>query len=101
MAYFKRAEFWHRTGSFYPQGSFPEIMNADCPVASSYRPGPQSLLTLPQTRFLLMSATLGDVAFFEEALTGRNGRPTVTVKSIERPVPLDHASIPRSPWRRR
>ena len=49
------------------------------------------LLTLPQTRFLLMSATLGDVAFLEEALTGRNGRPTVTVKSIERSVPLDHA----------
>jgi superfamily II RNA helicase len=48
------------------------------------------LLTLPQARFLLMSATLGDVTFFEEALTGRNGRPTVTVKSIERPVPLDH-----------
>ena len=49
------------------------------------------LLALPQARFLLMSATLGDVTFFEEALTGRNGRPTVTVKSIERPVPLDHA----------
>ena len=27
------------------------------------------LLTLPQTRFLLMSATLGDTRFFEEALT--------------------------------
>jgi superfamily II RNA helicase len=49
------------------------------------------LLTLPQTRFLLMSATLGDVAFFEEELTRRNGRPTATVKSIERPVPLDYA----------
>ena len=32
------------------------------------------LLTLPQTRFLLMSATLGDTAFFEEALT-RAQRP--------------------------
>jgi hypothetical protein len=49
------------------------------------------LLTLPQTRFLLMSATLGDVTFFEEALTRLNGRPTVTVKSGERPVPLDYA----------
>jgi len=49
------------------------------------------LLTLPQTRFLLMSATLGDVTFFEEELTRRNGRPTVTVKSIERPVPLEYA----------
>jgi superfamily II RNA helicase len=28
------------------------------------------LLTLPYTRFLLMSATLGDTSFFEEALTG-------------------------------
>src|SRR5262245_14725921 len=49
------------------------------------------LLTLPHTRFLLMSATLGDVAFFEEALTRLNGRATVTVKSGERPVPLDYA----------
>ena len=49
------------------------------------------LLTLPQTRFLLMSATLGDVTFFEEALTERTGRPTVTVTSIDRPVPLDYA----------
>ena len=29
--------------------------------------------TLPQARFLLMSATLGDTAFFEEELTKRNG----------------------------
>jgi len=49
------------------------------------------LLTLPQTRFLLMSATLGDVTFFEEELTRRNGRPTAAVKSIERPVPLEYA----------
>ena len=49
------------------------------------------LLTLPQARFLLMSATLGDVTFFEEALTRRNGRPTATVKSVERPVPLEYA----------
>lgn len=49
------------------------------------------LLALPQTRFLLMSATLGDVTFFAEDLTRRNGRPTATVKSVERPVPLEHA----------
>ncbi|MGN6554294.1 MAG: DEAD/DEAH box helicase [Verrucomicrobiota bacterium] len=49
------------------------------------------LLTLPQARFLLMSATLGDTAFFEEELTRLNGRPTVTVSSVERPVPLEHA----------
>jgi hypothetical protein len=49
------------------------------------------LLALPQARFLLMSATLGDVAFFEEALTRLNGRATATVKSVERPVPLEYA----------
>jgi hypothetical protein len=49
------------------------------------------LLTLPQTRFLLMSATLGDTAFFEEALTKLNGLPTVAVKSTDRPVPLEFA----------
>src|ERR1022692_2462745 len=49
------------------------------------------LLTLPQTRFLLMSATLGDTTFFEEELTRRNGRPTVTVQSNDRPVPLEFA----------
>ncbi len=47
------------------------------------------LLTLPQCRFLLMSATLGDTTFFEEELTRLNGRPTVTVASRDRPVPLD------------
>jgi superfamily II RNA helicase len=49
------------------------------------------LLTLPRTRFLLMSATLGDVSFFAEELTRRNGRETAVVKSGERPVPLEYA----------
>ncbi len=49
------------------------------------------LLTLPYTRFLLMSATLGDTTFFEEALTRLNDRPTVSIRSDERPVPLDFA----------
>jgi superfamily II RNA helicase len=49
------------------------------------------LLTLPQARFLLMSATLGDTAFFEEVLTKLTGRPTVTVASTGRPVPLEYA----------
>jgi superfamily II RNA helicase len=49
------------------------------------------LLTLPQARFLLMSATLGDTAFFEEELTRLTGRPTITVSSSDRPVPLEHA----------
>jgi len=49
------------------------------------------LLTLHGTRFLLMSATLGDTRFFEEALTRLNGRPSVTIRSGERPVPLEYA----------
>jgi superfamily II RNA helicase len=48
------------------------------------------LLTLPQTRFLLMSATLGDTTFFEAELTRLTGRPTVAVTSNDRPVPLAH-----------
>lgn len=47
------------------------------------------LLILKDARFLLMSATLGDTAFFEESLTRLNGRPTAVVKSALRPVPLD------------
>ena len=49
------------------------------------------LLTLPQARFLLMSATLGDTTFFEEALTKLNGRPSVSVQSTHRPVPLEYS----------
>jgi superfamily II RNA helicase len=49
------------------------------------------LLTVPQARFLLMSATLGDTTFFEEELTRLNGRPTVAVASKDRPVPLEYA----------
>ncbi len=47
------------------------------------------LLTLRKTRFLLMSATLGDTTFFEEELTRLNGRSSVTIHSKERPVPLE------------
>ena len=47
------------------------------------------LLTLPQARFLLMSATLGETAFFEETLSVLTGAPTVLVKSEQRPVPLE------------
>lgn len=54
------------------------------------------LLTLPQARFLLMSATLGDASFFETELTRLNGKPTVTVSSNERPVPLayEYSELP-------
>ena len=47
------------------------------------------LLTLSKARFLLMSATLGETTFFEEELTRLNGRPSVTVYSKVRPVPLE------------
>ncbi len=47
------------------------------------------LLELSETQFLLMSATLGNTAFFERDLTRRTGRPTVLVASQDRPVPLE------------
>ena len=47
------------------------------------------LLELADTQFLLMSATLGNTAFFEEDLTERTGRPTALVHSADRPVPLE------------
>jgi superfamily II RNA helicase len=46
------------------------------------------LLELSRTQFLLMSATLGDVSFFEKDLSRRTGRSTAVVRSAERPVPL-------------
>ncbi|MFL6109983.1 MAG: DEAD/DEAH box helicase [Catenulispora sp.] len=46
------------------------------------------ILELPDAQFILMSATLGDVARFEKDLTRRTGRPTAVVSSGERPVPL-------------
>jgi superfamily II RNA helicase len=49
------------------------------------------LLTLPQARFLLMSATLGDTTFFEAELSALNGRPTAVVQSNARPVPLEYS----------
>ncbi|HWA27967.1 MAG TPA: DUF3516 domain-containing protein [Lacunisphaera sp.] len=46
------------------------------------------LLTLPQARFLLMSATLGSTDFFERELTRLTGAASLTVRSDRRPVPL-------------
>jgi len=51
------------------------------------------LLTMSKTRFLLMSATLGDTKFFESAMTQVNGRPTVAVKAVKRPVPLEYSYV--------
>ena len=47
------------------------------------------LIELPRAQFLLMSATLGDVSFFEKDLTRRTGRTTAVVRSDARPVPLN------------
>jgi len=49
------------------------------------------LLTLPDTQFLLMSATLGDISEIADDLTRRTGRETVVIDDAERPVPLTHA----------
>ncbi|MFI5320454.1 MAG: DEAD/DEAH box helicase [Myxococcota bacterium] len=47
------------------------------------------LITLKQSTFLLMSATLGNTAPIEERLAAFTGRPVALVWSDERPVPLD------------
>jgi superfamily II RNA helicase len=48
------------------------------------------LLELCDTRFVLMSATLGDVTPFVEDLAKRTGREVAVVTSATRPVPLVH-----------
>jgi hypothetical protein len=48
------------------------------------------LLTLPRTRFLLMSATLGDMTGIAERLRADTGTDVALVISAERPVPLDY-----------
>ncbi len=47
------------------------------------------LLLLPQTAFLLMTATLGDPEKIAKRLKKRTGREVALVKSTERPVPLE------------
>ncbi len=47
------------------------------------------LITLPDTHFLLMSATLGNPAPIAERLEAFSGRSVATVTSVERPVPLE------------
>ena len=48
------------------------------------------LVMLPQTAFLLMSATLGDTTELEHQLEERSGRTVALVQSNTRPVPLDY-----------
>jgi superfamily II RNA helicase len=47
------------------------------------------LLTLTDSRFLLMSATMGNPEFFVQELEQRTGVPAKLVQSFDRPVPLD------------
>ncbi|KAA2255233.1 DUF3516 domain-containing protein [Solihabitans fulvus] len=51
------------------------------------------ILELPGAQFVLMSATLGDVSFFEKDLTRRTGRTTAVVRSADRPVPLHYEYV--------
>jgi superfamily II RNA helicase len=48
------------------------------------------ILELPKAQFVLMSATLGDVSFFEKDMTRRTGSPTAAITSTQRPVPLTY-----------
>jgi len=47
------------------------------------------LISLPKTRFLLMSATLGDMSGISKKIEEATGRPVANVSSAVRPVPLD------------
>ncbi len=47
------------------------------------------LITLSNTRFLLMSATLGDISAIQQHVQDRTNIEAVLVSSEERPVPLD------------
>ncbi len=49
------------------------------------------LLTLPQARFVLMSATLGDTRFIREDLERRTSRPVDDIRGVHRPVPLEYS----------
>ena len=54
------------------------------------------LLSLPQSRFLLMSATIGDTTFFQKEITNLTNKETSLVQSDQRPVPLEfvYSEIP-------
>lgn len=54
------------------------------------------LLTLPNTQFLLMSATLGDTSAIAGALTRQTGRTVDQVTDAERPVPLSYQYVDTS-----
>lgn len=49
------------------------------------------LLEMPQTTFMLMSATLGDVSVFVNDLEKRTKKPVKVVRGAHRPVPLQYS----------
>lgn len=51
------------------------------------------LLTLPDTQFLLMSATLGDVSQIASDLEKKTGVPVDTISDAPRPVPLSYRYV--------
>ncbi|MDV8002701.1 DEAD/DEAH box helicase [Rhodococcus sp. IEGM 1408] len=51
------------------------------------------LIELPDTQFLLLSATLGDVDWLVEDLRMRTGRECTLVGGTERPVPLSYEYV--------
>ncbi len=48
------------------------------------------LLCLPRAQLLLMSATLGEVGFFERELGRATGREVAVIPKVPRPVPLEY-----------
>ncbi len=55
------------------------------------------LLSMPETQFLLMSATLGDLTSIEESLEELTRREVAEVRSAQRPVPLEFRYEDESP----
>ena len=51
------------------------------------------LLTLPQTQFLLMSATLGNTSHIQGALEQHSCRPVDTIADAPRPIPLSYEYV--------
>jgi superfamily II RNA helicase len=54
------------------------------------------LLTMSQSRFLLISATLGSPDFFQKEVARLTGTETVIVSSTQRPVPLEFSYVETS-----
>ena len=51
------------------------------------------LLTLPDTQFLLMSATLGDTSAIAAKVEEQTGRSVTTIANAPRPVPLEYEFV--------